>query len=244
MTGPEASSLRAGCLFSGMGGFASGLRLAGFDLAWATDVDRHASKTFRHRFPGVRFVERDVRQLAVHADALDQVDVVAGGFPCQSFSQAGSRTGFADPRGSLFFELIRILKEYSPQDRPRLLVLENVPHLLSGAEGAWFDRIRREIRQAGYWFRAKSCWAVNVKDATDIPQNRERLFMVAASRVHFEFNPIRWSNLPPPPPTSHSFPSPSPSLQWRMRNLLQSWQLLKTSSLLQKRKSFAYKRYK
>ena len=205
MTGSEASSLSAGCLFSGMGGFASGLRLAGFDLAWATDVDRHASETFRHRFPGVRFVERDVRQLAVHADALDQVDVIAGGFPCQSFSQAGSRTGFADPRGSLFFELIRILKEYSPQDRPRLLVLENVPHLLSGAEGAWFDRIRREIRQAGYWFRAKSCWAVNVKDATDIPQDRERLFMVAASRVHFEFNPIRWSNLPPPPRP----PSPS-----------------------------------
>lgn len=199
MPKPDVSSLSVGCLFSGMGGFASGLRLAGFDLAWASDVDPHASKTFRHRFPGVRHIERDVRALAVHTDALDRVDVLAGGFPCQSFSQAGNRTGFGDPRGSLFFEIIRILNEYSLQDRPRLLVLENVPHLLTGARGAWFDRIRRELRQAGYWFRTNSCWIVNVKDATDIPQDRERLFMVAASRAHFDFNPIEWPFLPPPP---------------------------------------------
>ena len=71
-----------------------------------------------------------------------------------------------------------------------MVVLENVPHLLYGAEGTWFDEIRRALRRAGYWFRSESCWIVNVKDETDLPQDRERLFMVAASRYHFSHNPF------------------------------------------------------
>ena len=110
------------------------------------------------------------------------------GSPCQSFSQAGDRRGFKDERGALFFEIPRLLRELP--SRPRLLILENVPHLLYGANGAWFDTIRRELRRAGYWFRDSACWTVNVKDATNLPQDRERLFMVAASREHFSYNPF------------------------------------------------------
>ena len=112
------------------------------------------------------------------------------GFPCQSFSQAGGRRGFEDERGALFFEIPRLLAEFEPEQRPRLVLLENVPHLVYGAEGAWFDRVQRDLRRAGYWFRRDSCWAVNVKDATTLPQDRERLFMVAASREHFSYNPF------------------------------------------------------
>ena len=130
----------AGCLFSGMGGFASGL--------------------------------------------------VRAGFPCQSFSQAGSRHGFDADRGKLFFEIPRIIAEFKSEGRPKLIILENVPNLLYGAERTWFDQVRRALRRAGYWFREESCWTVNVKDATDLPQDRERLFMVAASRDHFPYNPF------------------------------------------------------
>ena len=173
-----------------MGGFASGLAKAGFEIRWANDNNNSACTVFRHRFPDVPVIEKDVRGLAVQADGLTAVHVLAAGFPCQSFSQAGGRRGFEDPRGALFFEIPRLIEEYRPEDRPLLIILENVPHLLYGADGIWFDQVRRALRRAGYWFREESCWTVNVKDATDSPQDRERLFMVAASRRRFTYNPF------------------------------------------------------
>ena len=196
-----SSPLTAGSLFSGMGGFAAGFRAAGFTLSWATDHDESAATTFRHRFPDVPFVQKDIRQLSVATDGLVPVDVLSAGFPCQSFSQAGTRRGFEDPRGQLFFEIPRIIAEFATRQRPRLLVLENVPYLLSGAKHVWFDQVQRGIRRAGYWFRRESCWVVNVKDATPLPQDRERLFMVAASREHFSYNPFR-----PPVPNGSEHP--------------------------------------
>ena len=184
-------ALTAGCLFSGMGGLASGLIRAGFTIRWATDCDQFACATFRHRLPKVSVIEKDVQELSVSADSLTSVDLVAAGFPCQSFSLAGNRKGFKDPRGQLFFEIPRLLTEFELNQRPRLVILENVPHLLHGAGKTWFDVIRRALRRAGYWFREESCWTVNVKDVTKVPQDRERLFMVAASRHHFRYNPFK-----------------------------------------------------
>lgn len=177
-----------------MGGFASGMDREGFALRWATDSDAAACATFHHRFPDVPVLEKDVADLSVAVDQLEPVDVLTAGFPCQSFSQAGDRRGFDDPRGRTFLEIIRLVGEFTEADRPRLLLLENVPHLLHGAGGAWFDRVRRELRRAGYWFRQSACWVANVKEETALPQDRERLFMVAASRHHFSFNPFT----PPP----------------------------------------------
>ena len=180
----------AGCLFSGMGGLASGLAEAGFALLWANENDPHACSAFARRLPGVPLHPKDVRQLSVDGDGLPPVDLLAAAFPCQSFSQAGDRKGFEDERGRLFFEIPRLLREWPAGRRPRLVLLENVPHLRQGAGGAWFDVVRKELREAGYWFRDSACWTVNVKDATDLPQDRERLFMVAASRHHFPYNPF------------------------------------------------------
>ena len=185
-----------GCLFSGMGGFASGLAAAGFAIAWASDENEFACATFRHRFGETRVIEKDARELGVKRDGLESVDVLAAGFPCQSFSQAGDRRGFEDTRGEVFFEIPRLLAEWAPAERPKLLLLENVPHLLYGGDGWWFNQIRRTLRRAGYWFRRESCWLTNVKDWTDTPQDRERVFLVAASREHFSYNPFT----PPPPP--------------------------------------------
>ena len=180
----------AGCLFSGMGGLASGLAEAGFALLRANENAPHACSAFARRLPGVPLHPKDVRQLSVDGDGLPPVDLLAAAFPCQSFSQAGDRKGFEDERGRLFFEIPRLLREWPAGRRPRLVLLENVPHLRQGAGGAWFDVVRKELREAGYWFRDSACWTVNVKDATDLPQDRERLFMVAASRHHFPYNPF------------------------------------------------------
>ena len=112
------------------------------------------------------------------------------GFPCQSFSQAGNRKGFDDERGRLFYEIPRIVAEWPKRARPKLLIFENVPHLLRGEEGAWIGSIQLSLRRAGYWFRKETCWIANVKEWTDIPQDRERLFLVAASRSEFAYNPF------------------------------------------------------
>lgn len=191
----SAAEFSAGCLFSGMGGLASGLAEAGFEIRWASDHSPHAAAAFQHRFPGVRYLRGDVRTLSVAADALEPVDVLAGGFPCQSFSQAGGRKGLADERGKLFYEIPRLISEWTAQEHPKMLLLENVPHLLYGADGAWFDDVRRALRQAGYWFRRESCWVANLREETGVPQDRQRLFLVAASREHFDYNPFT----PPPP---------------------------------------------
>ena len=190
MPSARNNGITVGCLFSGMGGFASGFVKAGCSIRWASDNDRYACEVFRHRLPGVPVLEKDVRNLSVQTDDLTSVDVVAAGFPCQSFSQAGNRLGFNDPRGKLFFEIPRLIGEFAPLKRPKLLVLENVPYLLHGSNKDWFDQVRRALRRAGYWFREESCWTVNVKDATELPQDRERLFMVGASRRYFSHNPF------------------------------------------------------
>ena len=186
----QQSTPTAGCLFSGMGGFASGLLKAGFKVSWATDNDQYASRTFRHRFPDLHFIEKDIRELTIKGENLPSVDIVSAGFPCQSFSIAGNQRGFDDERGRLFFEIPRLITEFAPDCRPKLLILENVPNLLRGGNLTWFDEVRRTLRKTGYWFREQSCWVANVKDETTLPQDRERLFMVAASRQHFSYNPF------------------------------------------------------
>ena len=190
---PKDERPTVGCLFGGMGGFASGMEAAGFRIAWATDQNSAACATLRHRFPAVRVLEKDVRQVTVSGDQLDAVDVVVAGFPCQSFSQAGDRRGFEDQRGEVFFEIPRLLKEFDVQ--PRIVILENVDYIMYGKDGWWFNHIENELRGAGYWFRRESCWRVNVKDLTDVPQDRRRVFMMAASQRYLRRNPF----VDPPP---------------------------------------------
>jgi len=104
------------------------------------------------------------------ASKLPDFDLLVGGFPCQAFSVAGKRRGFEDTRGTLFFEIARILKEKKPQH----LLLENVKGLLSHDGGRTFETIIRVLTDLGYSIE----WQVlNSKDF-GVPQNRERVFIV------------------------------------------------------------------
>jgi len=157
---------------------------AGFKTVWANDIDEYAADVYRHNFPKNRLINKDVRKLSVKKDKLEPVDVLHAGFPCQSFSQAGRRTGFDDDRGKLFFEIIRIVQEFK-QDKPSVIVLENAPFLTMGEGGTWFLEIKHHLQRAGYWFRDSSAQVLDLFDLSPIPQKRARLFMVAWSISHF-----------------------------------------------------------
>lgn len=181
--------LKAGALFSGIGGFCLGFQQSGIKTVWAVEKDQHAVATYQRNVPGVRLIERNgepagIETVSVLGDKLEQVDILHAGFPCQSFSAAGDRKGFDDPRGQLFFQIIRILKEFGDK-RPAVLVLENSPNIRTGDGGSWFMELTKEIKKAGYWFRDSNCAELNAFDMTAVPQNRNRLFMVAFSTDAF-----------------------------------------------------------
>lgn len=180
----------AGSMFAGMGGFCLGFRLEGFKVAWAVDCDRFAAMTYRANFPDTRMVEEAVENLA--AAQLEPVDVLLAGFPCQPFSVAGSKSGFADPRGRAFFEMMRIVREFG-EARPKVLLFENVPHLLTHDGGRSFARVTAEIRAAGYWFDPLRNRAVlDAAQHAGLPQNRPRLFMAAVSAAWARRNKFRF----------------------------------------------------
>lgn len=181
--------LKAGALFSGIGGFCLGFENVGIKTSWAIENDPMSVLTYRRNIKDVRIVEKNgipanIKDVTVSGFDLEPVDVLHAGFPCQSFSQAGERRGFADPRGQLFFEIIRLLKEFGDK-KPSVIVLENSPHIRSGEGGSWFLELTKQIKQAGYWFRESSCAELDCYKLTPLPQKRNRLFMVAFSTDHF-----------------------------------------------------------
>ena len=121
--------MRVCSLFSGIGGIDLAFQQAGFEIVWANEFDRDAAKTYRHNFGGEHLVERDIK--SVRTEDIPAFDVLVAGFPCQPFSIAGKQKGFDDPRGNLFFEIARIVKD----KRPPVIFLENVANLLEHDDG-------------------------------------------------------------------------------------------------------------
>lgn len=164
---------------------------AGFRVEWANDSDSAACATYRANHPGVRILECPIEQLSVARDRLQPVDVLTAGFPCQPFSVAGDKLGFEDPRGMAFFEISRLLGEYGSQ-RPKIVLLENVAHILNHDSGRTFARIVDALQDAGYWFSEKNARLLNTCEHTDIPQIRQRCFMAAVSTEVSDFNDFRF----------------------------------------------------
>ena len=190
------NQLKAGALFSGIGGFCLGFEQAGIKTSWAIENDPMSVLTYRKNIKGVRIVELDgspasIKDVTVDEFNLEPVDILHAGFPCQSFSQAGDRKGFNDPRGMLFYEILRIIAGFKDK-KPSVLVLENSPHIRHGEGGSWFIELTKEIKKAGYWFRDSSCSEIDPYALTNLPQKRNRLFMVAFSIDHFRNGKINF----------------------------------------------------
>ena len=167
----------AASLFAGMGGFCQAFREAGFKMLWANENDPFCNKTYQHNFPDTQLYTQSIDDLSVAADKLAAVDVLTAGFPCQAFSVAGRQEGFRDERGRVFFSMMRLLKEFGAQ-KPKILLLENVKNLRSHDKERTFQKVTQAIQQAGYWFMPHHAQVLNTATHTNIPVNRERLFMV------------------------------------------------------------------
>ena len=162
-------------MFAGIGGFRAGLKRAGgFECVGHCEIDAHANRSYEaihHPKKGEWFCE-DARE--IEPETLPAFDLLCGGFPCQSFSLAGQRKGFADPRGMLFFELARILESR----RPPYFLFENVPGLLSHDQGRTLAAILATLSDLGYHVE----WQVlNSKDF-GVPQSRRRVYFVGYLR--------------------------------------------------------------
>ena len=157
-------------LFSGIGGFDLAMRNLGHIIVGACEIDKYARSVYAKQFPGVRIWENAT---TVKPKEIPDFDILAAGFPCQSFSIAGKRRGFDDTRGSLFFEIARIAKE----KRPRYLLLENVKGLLSHDKGKTLHTIISTLDEIGYDVQ----WQV-LNSKYFVPQNRERIFIVGHLR--------------------------------------------------------------
>ena len=162
-------------LFSGIGGFHKGFEQAGYEFDWVgfSEIDKYASAVYRHRFP--KAVELgDITTIQPGRDLPDHIDIICGGFPCQSFSMAGKRKGFDDTRGTLFFEIARLLRHYRDAKSPiDYFLLENVKGLLSHDNGRTFATIYGVLSDLGYTVEFQ---LLNTR--WWLPQNRERIYLV------------------------------------------------------------------
>lgn len=156
--------------FSGVGGIELGFEQTGkFRVVYANEFDKNARLTYQVNNPNTPLDGRDIHD--VHELEIPVTDVIVGGFPCQAFSIAGYRKGFEDERGDLFFELLRFIKT----NKPKAVFIENVKNMVTHDHGNTFKVIREALTMNGYYIK----WQVlNGKDYGNIPQNRERIYIV------------------------------------------------------------------
>ena len=177
-------------LFSGIGGFHRGFEEAGWEFDWVgfSEVDKHASSVYRHRYPEA--VELgDIKLIQPERDLPDKLTVLCGGFPCQSFSIAGARGSFSDTRGTLFFEIARILSYYKDKGDPiPYFLLENVKGLYSAGDYTAFATIYGILAELDY---NVECSLENTKYY--LPQNRERVYIAGyiGDRSRGQIFPLR-----------------------------------------------------
>lgn len=156
-------------LFAGIGGIRLGFEQAGgknIKCVFSSEWNKYAVQTYKANF-GEEAVAGDITDIS--AKDIPDHDILLAGFPCQPFSQAGLKKGFVDTRGTLFFEIEKILLKKKPQ----AFLLENVKHLKGHDKGRTFEVIMEHLRAAGYKTFSKIICA---KDF-GVPHNRQRIFI-------------------------------------------------------------------
>ena len=165
---PPAASLKCADLFCGIGGFHQAARNLGHEVVFACDIDAEARRAYHANYG----IEPAGDIAAVAPEDVPDHDLLFAGFPCQPFSIIGQRQGLADPRGTLFFEALRLIRA----KRPRGVVLENVKQLATAQGGDVIAAILDGLREAGY---AAEHRVLNALDF-GLPQKRERTIIVAS----------------------------------------------------------------
>lgn len=172
-------------LFAGAGGLALGLELAGLDHSLLVEIDKNCVETLKNNRPHWNVIHEDVNKVNFKNV---KADIVAGGFPCQSFSYAGKRLGFEDTRGTLFFEFARCVKEV----QPKIFVGENVEGLLQHDSGKTFKTMINILTELGYDVKYKVLNSVNF----GVAQKRKRLIIVGTKPgIKFNFPNIITKNV-------------------------------------------------
>lgn len=166
-------------LCAGVGGVRLGFQQAfnNIECLLTSEIDKHAQETYRRNF-GPDNIQGDI--FAINENDVPDHDILLAGFPCQAFSKAGKQLGFIDPRGTIFFEIMRIIRA----KKPPVLFFENVPELLTHDNGNTFKTIYGLLEGVGYDVYYQ---VLNTKDF-GLPQRRKRVFIVAfRDPVFFSF---------------------------------------------------------
>lgn len=165
-------------LFSGAGGLDLGLEEAGFEAGVCVEIDSYFCDTLRLNRPDWVVVQRDL-QLATSAELMEAAGIeagetalVVGGTPCQPFSNAGKQKGVDDPRGKLFYEFLRVVREV----QPKAFLLENVPNIVSVNKGETFKTILSELRGTGY----RVTYKILNAEEYGVPQLRRRIIFLGS----------------------------------------------------------------
>jgi len=165
-------------LFAGIGGIRLGFEGAGFKCVFSSEINKHCIETYKANFGEVPY--GDITKL--DANIVPNHEVLTAGFPCQPFSICGHQKGFDDTRGTLFYDILRVLKA----KKPSAVMLENVGHLKYHNKGKTLKTILRHLAELGY----KVDWQVlNAKDF-GVPQNRERIFIIGSQKRFFDFDKL------------------------------------------------------
>ena len=160
--------LKVGSFFAGIGGICLAFKNAGNELVWSNEIDKAACKTYRKNFHH-QLIEDDICNLK--PENLSKVDVITGGFPCQAFSIAGYRKGFEDPRGKLFFQMLKFIDEF----QPKVLFFENVRYLKTHNNGNTYSAIKNALESREYHIANK---VLDTCECSILPQHRQRFYMV------------------------------------------------------------------
>lgn len=168
-------------LFAGVGGIRLGFEKAGFKTVFANDFDKPCKTTYDLNFKTSKLIVEDINN--VDNDDLPVFDFLLAGFPCQPFSVAGYRQGFDDSkgRGNLFFRIANIIEKRKPAG----FLLENVKNLKGHDDGKTFKIIMETLKDLGYHTKAK---VMNSMEYGNIPQNRERLYIVGFKNKDYADN--------------------------------------------------------
>lgn len=160
-------------LFAGVGGFH--LALESKHCTFASEIELNAQKTYALNFPNTPLFG-DITKDSTQKEIPSNFDILTAGFPCQAFSVAGYQKGFSDTRGTLFFEIAKIAKLH----KPKVIFLENVKNLKTHNNGHTFATIKTTLENLGYVVFSE---ILNSATHANIPQNRERIFIVAFDKA-------------------------------------------------------------